>query len=287
MRPPALFRGEAMPVVHEYVDGSGLYIKSRINGMMSTFQVSSQGRRWLRGFGADHDGAQIAVDDLIYMIDRRWAYTGGSGPGEAPDDPPVTRPLALIQRQRITPPDEDDDELPDPIPPRPPEPLRERKTDETIRLGDTCWYCLQRVLSDTHAARAVLRRKEPGGYAHTVTVIVPRCEICSNAHAGERTRPKPPPSGCGGCLMTFALIVGPLVGAWVACELAAESLQWWVPVTGAIAGVASLAVVFGILLALIDGMRSPPKYGRRALGSEKYHPTIEKLLARGYVESND
>lgn len=71
-----------MPVVHQYVDGRGYYIKSRIEGHIVTYQVTQNGAKFLQKEGRAYENARLSLDDLIWMQRKGYVYTHGSGPGE-------------------------------------------------------------------------------------------------------------------------------------------------------------------------------------------------------------
>lgn len=76
-----------MPVIHEYQDGRGLYIKANQGGRITTYQVSPEGATHLRRKGCT-DGTSLSPTELQQMVLLGHAYTGGSGPGTI--DPPLS-----------------------------------------------------------------------------------------------------------------------------------------------------------------------------------------------------
>jgi hypothetical protein len=69
-----------MPRIHEYADGSGFYIRSRLAEQISTFQVTAEGRSFLVAQGyASGDAIDGAL--LARLIDLGYAYTRHTGPG--------------------------------------------------------------------------------------------------------------------------------------------------------------------------------------------------------------
>src|SRR5687767_8665348 len=86
-----------MPRVHRYTNSNGLYIKSRNNGLMTTYQVSPEGIQLLLSHGHG-DGSTLSVPELLFLIDRGYAYTRGSGPGCVDHDfvpPPSQKPIRV------------------------------------------------------------------------------------------------------------------------------------------------------------------------------------------------
>ena len=70
-----------MPVIHEYVNKFGFYIKSAHQGRITTYQVSKQGYDYLinKGYGNDDE---IDINLLLHLIDLGYVYTKGNGPGD-------------------------------------------------------------------------------------------------------------------------------------------------------------------------------------------------------------
>jgi hypothetical protein len=73
-----------MAVVHRRVDGSGFFLRGRIQGNWITWQLNRDGQQWLRkhGFG---DGDTIDMELLEMFVDKNWAYTAGTGAGVGAD----------------------------------------------------------------------------------------------------------------------------------------------------------------------------------------------------------
>jgi hypothetical protein len=67
-----------MPVLHQYVEQPGLYVKCHIKGTFVTFQLTSDGagRLFAAGFKSDD---KFPLRLLIDLIHRGEAYTFGSG----------------------------------------------------------------------------------------------------------------------------------------------------------------------------------------------------------------
>lgn len=70
-----------MPVIHRYTDNSGYYIKSAFDRNIVTYQVTREGADFLKRQGIG-EGSRISVDDLLWLQQVGYVYSGGSGPGE-------------------------------------------------------------------------------------------------------------------------------------------------------------------------------------------------------------
>lgn len=70
-----------MPVVHGYVNQAGHYIKANQGGSMVTYQVTSDGEKYLRKRGKG-DGSRVSPREVKKMRRRGWIYTRESGPGD-------------------------------------------------------------------------------------------------------------------------------------------------------------------------------------------------------------
>jgi hypothetical protein len=79
-----------MPVLHEYRDKRGMYLKARHGKRMVTYQLAPAGvaRLHSRGMG---DGSKISPDVLNGLVSEGLAYTHGSGAGviDVPAAPPA------------------------------------------------------------------------------------------------------------------------------------------------------------------------------------------------------
>ncbi len=69
-----------MPVIHQYVNKKGFYVKSAFEGNITTYQVSGSGEEYMRSRGY-HEGTSVSVEELMWMKRKGYIYSGGSGPG--------------------------------------------------------------------------------------------------------------------------------------------------------------------------------------------------------------
>lgn len=79
-----------MPKVHRYVNGSGHYIKNSFEGIIVTYQVTPKGEKHLKKKRIGN-GATITTEKLLWMKDRGYVTTGGSGPGEIEPGVPLLK----------------------------------------------------------------------------------------------------------------------------------------------------------------------------------------------------
>lgn len=67
-----------MPVIHEYADGSGMYLKSNIDGSFVTLQATAAAEGFLSNLGYT-DGDTVSWYLIKPLWERNHIYTGGSG----------------------------------------------------------------------------------------------------------------------------------------------------------------------------------------------------------------
>lgn len=78
-----------MPKLHvSDVDGHH-YVRTILSGKQTTLQLTSEGVAYLTGPRGLRlrDGDSFEPDLLDLLLERRWAYSGGDGPGPTIDDP--------------------------------------------------------------------------------------------------------------------------------------------------------------------------------------------------------
>jgi len=70
-----------MPKIHKYKNRTGFYIKSTVNGSITTYQVTEEGNNYLKSRGYN-DQDEIDVNYLMKLKDWNYVYTYGLGPGD-------------------------------------------------------------------------------------------------------------------------------------------------------------------------------------------------------------
>lgn len=97
-----------MPVVHQYKNRRGFYIKANQGGKITTYQVTEAGAAVLKGRG-QRDGSSLSPAELARLREQGYVTTGGSGPGEmepaapavsSPPPPPAPKKDKLSRRER-------------------------------------------------------------------------------------------------------------------------------------------------------------------------------------------
>lgn len=79
-----------MPRIHKYKNRTGFYIKSTVNGSITTYQVTEEGNNYLKSRGYD-DQAEIDINFLMQLKDWNYVYTYGQGPGDIDSELLYTR----------------------------------------------------------------------------------------------------------------------------------------------------------------------------------------------------
>lgn len=97
-----------MPVVHQYKNRRGFYIKANQGGKITTYQVTKAGAAALKSRGQG-DGSSLSPAELARLREQGHVTTGGSGPGEMdpaapavppPPPPPAPKKDKLSRRER-------------------------------------------------------------------------------------------------------------------------------------------------------------------------------------------
>jgi hypothetical protein len=70
-----------MPKIHKYKSKAGFYIKSAVNGSMTTYQVTEEGNNYLKSRGYK-DQDEIDINYLMQLKDWNYVFTYGQGPGD-------------------------------------------------------------------------------------------------------------------------------------------------------------------------------------------------------------
>ena len=83
-----------MPVLHEYHNKRGMYVKARYGNRMVTYQLAPAAAAELRRRGMG-EGSQLTPDVLHSMVAAGLAYTHGSGAGVV-DDPASPPPNGTV-----------------------------------------------------------------------------------------------------------------------------------------------------------------------------------------------
>lgn len=70
-----------MPKIHKYKDSTGFYIKSTVNGRITTYQVTEKGNNYIKSQGYK-DKDDLDINFLMKLKDWNYVYTYGQGPGD-------------------------------------------------------------------------------------------------------------------------------------------------------------------------------------------------------------
>ena len=70
-----------MPKIHKYKNRTGFYIKSTVNGSITTYQVTEEGNNYLKSRGYN-DQDEIDINSLMQLKDWNYVFTYGQGPGD-------------------------------------------------------------------------------------------------------------------------------------------------------------------------------------------------------------
>lgn len=70
-----------MPKIHKYKDKASFYIRSTINGSITTYQVTEKGNNYLKSRGYK-DKDDIDINSLMQLKDWNYVFTDGQGPGD-------------------------------------------------------------------------------------------------------------------------------------------------------------------------------------------------------------
>lgn len=151
-----------MPKLHAYTTRRGMYIVANRGGF-TTYQITSAGLAYLLQLGC-RDGTEISHQMLDELLGKRMVYTGGSGPGEAPDTPRSSVPQFNFPTSRSqTPPPPLDikpypevpaaSSVPTPTPATIPS-SQQVPAKHRMLLGDRCRFCgAVKLSSNTIACR--------------------------------------------------------------------------------------------------------------------------------------
>jgi small subunit ribosomal protein S10 len=71
-----------MPTLRRYVNDPGYYVVAAIGGKPVTFQLTKEGEKHLIQVLNLQNQSHFDVGVLFLLIERRWAYTNRSGPGD-------------------------------------------------------------------------------------------------------------------------------------------------------------------------------------------------------------
>ena len=91
-----------MPKINKYKNKSGYYIRSAFEGFIVTYQITTTGEQFLKNRGIDA-GDIITTDDLLWMKERGYITTGGSGPGEIDPGTPLRKARRRRKRKKNEP----------------------------------------------------------------------------------------------------------------------------------------------------------------------------------------
>jgi hypothetical protein len=73
-----------MPILHEYIDGRGYYIRHSFKGKIVTYRVTPAGIEYVKKQGY-RDSSEINPRELDWMRKKKFIFTGGAGPGTIND----------------------------------------------------------------------------------------------------------------------------------------------------------------------------------------------------------
>lgn len=79
-----------MPKIHKYKDSTGFYIKSTVNGRITTYQVTEKGNNYIKSQGYK-DKDDLDINFLMKLKDWNYVYTYGQGPGDIDTELSYTR----------------------------------------------------------------------------------------------------------------------------------------------------------------------------------------------------
>lgn len=71
-----------MPTLRKYANDPGFFVVAAIDRKPVTFQLTDQGSDHLVKTLKLTDRSRIPIKQFVDLVEKRWAYTGRSGPGE-------------------------------------------------------------------------------------------------------------------------------------------------------------------------------------------------------------